>query len=171
MAHELNNPASAALSSSAQMHLVFDRLLRSSIDISAAEFSVDQASELDALVTLIRSKSDSADSIDAITRSDRENDLEMWLEDAGVEDAWEYAPTLVQLGLEQTTLQTLSEAFTPEQLKLVVSWLVGAISISELIQVIGEGVGERRIAVAPDGSLFIAGADRQEHIVIIFILF
>jgi len=30
----------------------------------------------------------------------------------------------------------------------------------ENVEVIGEGVGERRIAVAPDGSLFISGADR-----------
>jgi len=30
----------------------------------------------------------------------------------------------------------------------------------ENLEVIGDGVGERRIAVAPDGSLFISGADR-----------
>lgn len=30
----------------------------------------------------------------------------------------------------------------------------------ENVEVIGEGVGERRIVVAPDGSLFISGADR-----------
>jgi glucose/arabinose dehydrogenase len=30
----------------------------------------------------------------------------------------------------------------------------------ENVEVIGEGVGERRIAMAPDGSLFISGADR-----------
>jgi len=30
----------------------------------------------------------------------------------------------------------------------------------ENVEVIGEGVGERRMAVAPDGSLFISGADR-----------
>ena len=141
MAHELNNPASAALSGSVQMRHAFNKLSQCTVEFSTTEFSDEQTAGLNALVTLIQSGSTSSELIDAITRSDRENDIEMWLDEAGVEEAWDCAPALVQLGLEKTTLQTMSATFTPEQLKLVVNWLSGASSMSDLIRVIGEGAG------------------------------
>jgi signal transduction histidine kinase len=141
MAHELNNPASAALSGSQLLHSTFERLLTHGIAISAAGFSPEQSSSLEALIAMIQAGTNQADLLDPIERSDRESELEIWLEDAGVENAWEYAPSMVELGLQEADLQKLSTTFSAPQLPLVIGWLVDASSIAEAIRVVGEGTG------------------------------
>lgn len=141
MAHELNNPASAALSGSQQMKLAFEKLLQSSIAISTAGLSEKQVAKLDELSTLIQSSDNANNQLDPLTRSDLEMEMETWLEDIGLEDVWDYAPALVDLGLAEDDLDHITASFAPEQLVLIIGWLVSAISIKELIQVIGEGTG------------------------------
>jgi len=141
MAHELNNPASAALSGSQALHTTFERLLMHSTAISAAGFSPEQTAAMEPLIATIKNADDQSDLLDPIERSDRESELEIWLEDAGVEDAWEFTDAMVKLGLQEEDLQNLSSTYNPEQLTLVIRWLVDASSTVELIKVISEGTG------------------------------
>lgn len=141
MAHELNNPASAALSGSQQMKVAFERIMKSSVAIGAVGLSAEQVTQLDELALLLQSKNENATPLDPLTRSDREMEMEDWLEEIGLEDGWEYAPSLVELDLSEDDLQHIITGFAPEQLVIIIGWLVSAISIRELIQVIGEGTG------------------------------
>ena len=139
MAHELNNPASAALSGSRQMRQVFDHLLETGIQLSDASFTTEQTMKLKVLLDTVTKPN--TETLDSLARSDREYELEEWLEDAGINEDWEFAPALVELDIQESDLEDLSETFAPQQLKLVIEWLVATTSISEMIDIISEGAG------------------------------
>ena len=141
MAHELNNPAAAALSGSQQLRIVFDKLVQRSIAFNTANLSLNQIQQLETLLSTINVSGDGKEELDPLTRSDRETEMEDWLDEIGLEDAWEYAPIMVDLGLDSDALQHLTDLFDPEQLVMIVRWLANVTSIKELIHVIGEGTG------------------------------
>src|SRR5215212_9491140 len=53
---------------------------------------------------------------DALALSEREDELQEWLEDHDVGEAWELAPALVSSGWEREELERLAERFSPIQL-------------------------------------------------------
>ena len=59
----------------------------------------------------------------AVERSDREAELEDWLEARGVPSGFEIAPPLVSLGVSRDDLDDLCDIFTGEELPVVVEWL------------------------------------------------
>jgi signal transduction histidine kinase len=61
--------------------------------------------------------------LDAITRSDREEEIGEWLESRNVLDAWEFAEPLVAAGLTTEDLEQVSSKVRPEVLPRVVAWL------------------------------------------------
>jgi len=139
MAHELNNPASAALSSAQQLQHAFENLLKTGLAMSTAGFTGEQVQVMNELAETIITSASQNQQLDPLTRSDREYDVEMWLEEAGVEEPWEYAASLVSLGFEEAGLQTIAAMYTAGQLEMVASWLVSAATIAELVHVISEG--------------------------------
>ena len=79
--------------------------------------------------------------MDPLARNDLEFELESWLDDRGVPDAWELSPTLVELGYDQEKLVALVEPFAPGQLPGVVSWLGATYSAHNLLAEVGQGAG------------------------------
>ena len=97
MAHELNNPAAAAQRGAAQIGTSFDALQRTCIQMSSMQFTAEQLEQLTALDRIAKERVNVSQDIDPITRSDRESELESWLDDLGIEDGWELTPTLVNI--------------------------------------------------------------------------
>jgi signal transduction histidine kinase len=79
--------------------------------------------------------------MDALTRSDRESEMEDWLDEKGVETAWQLAPMLVSLGYNQGEIHTLSETFSPRQFIVVIEWLSYTYTIHSLLSEISLGTG------------------------------
>jgi signal transduction histidine kinase len=79
--------------------------------------------------------------MESLTRSDREYELEVWLDERDVENAWEVAPTLVNLGYDCDALNTLVASFTPSQFYAVIEWLSDTYTIYSLLEEIGQGAG------------------------------
>jgi signal transduction histidine kinase len=144
MAHELNNPAAAAQRGVEQIRSAFERHLNAHLALDAAALSSTQAAALRDLFWVIRTCKDRMSALDAITQSDREAELEEWLEDNGVEDAWDLAPALVTMGYRVDELALLAKDFTAEQLPIVLTWLVSGFTIFNVLDEIGEGT--RRIS-------------------------
>jgi signal transduction histidine kinase len=70
---------------------------------------------------------------DPLSLSDRENELQEWLEDHGLERAWEFAPVLVSFGWERDELERLTERFSSAQSPVVVRWLAAGVSVYGLL--------------------------------------
>jgi signal transduction histidine kinase len=79
--------------------------------------------------------------MNALTRSDKESEMEDWLEEQGLETAWQIAPTLVSLGYDRSEIQALAENFTPRQFPVVIDWLSCTHTIYSLLSEISLGTG------------------------------
>ncbi len=131
LAHELNNPAAAARRSVGQLRDALTEWQQLSGAIAELRWSHDQMQRLDALRDEIRQRAASPVHLDPLTRSDRESDLQTWLEGHGVENAWEIAPTLVTFGWDAHSLDALASLGTA--LPIATRWLAAGCSVYALL--------------------------------------
>lgn len=138
VAHELNNPASAARRAAQQLTLELQRydkvrlqLGRLGLDDRQGSVLVDQMSRAQELAV-------QPPELDSLTRSDREAELEEQLEQLGVEEPWELASRLVDLDPD---LPALAQEFAPEQLTVVLESVAGNYAIRSLTHEIGQATG------------------------------
>ena len=141
MAHELNNPASAAQRGAEQLQEIFCQLRDAYLKIGELNLEKKQLDQVKALGQLAKDRARQLDDMDALTRSDRESEMEDWLDEKGVETAWQLAPLLVSLGYNQSKIQTLSETFSPRQFIVVIEWLSYTYTIHSLLSEISLGTG------------------------------
>jgi signal transduction histidine kinase len=71
--------------------------------------------------------------------SDRERALETWLEEQGVESAWETAPALASLNYDPSDLAARLAPFAAEHLSAVIDWLRATYTVYNLLAEIGHG--------------------------------
>jgi signal transduction histidine kinase len=139
VAHELNNPAGAVVRSADQLREAIDGLGEAHTAADRLDLDDPQLAELAALAERARSGADSPAKLDAMARSDREYDLETWLEDQGVDEAWELAPTLVDLGFDDAELSRIAGLFPGDQLLPVVSLLNATYKAHSLMSEVRSG--------------------------------
>ena len=139
MAHELNNPAAATQRGAEQLRKAFFRLQQSHFKIGEVGLSGAQLAALLELDQLAQARAKEPVDLDSLDRSDTEYELETWLEERGCEDAWETAPTLVNLGLNIDKLAALTEEFTIDQLPAVVASISSTYTIYSLLEEMGQG--------------------------------
>ncbi|MGW8249987.1 MAG: sensor histidine kinase, partial [Anaerolineales bacterium] len=141
MAHELNNPAAAAQRGAAQMQEAFSGLQSTHLKLGEMELVSKQLDKLLSLDKLAQERAHKPVDIDTLTRSDRESELETWLEEKGVDKAWQAAPALVNLGYQPGDLQELMADFTPTQFSAVIEWMNCTYTIYSLLEEINQGAG------------------------------
>ena len=98
IAHELNNPAAAVRRGAAQLQTALTRLQVVHTQLRELDLSPQQMETLLAFDKLAQERAQKPVFLDALTRSDRETEWETWLDEQGVENGWEIAPVLVNLG-------------------------------------------------------------------------
>ena len=141
MAHELNNPASAAQRGAAQLQRTFSQL--QGIQLRLGEQKLEQA-QLDRLVELYRVARERARKpaeTNAIIRTDREVALEHWLTEQGIDTTGELVPDLVNIGYGEDELEALTEIFPAQQFSMVIDWLSCMYAIYSLVDEISLGTG------------------------------
>src|SRR5204862_7267072 len=65
--------------------------------------------------------------------SGREGELADWLEDGGVSDAWDMAPTLVAAGVDLDWLEKFAEVLPPAHLEVGLSYPVRALESDSML--------------------------------------
>jgi signal transduction histidine kinase len=73
-----------------------------------------------------------APTLDALTQSDREEEVADWLDGRNVADGWKLAPTLVQAGMDVAALDGLAAQTPAEALGDVLLWLGATLDASSL---------------------------------------
>jgi signal transduction histidine kinase len=125
LAHELNNPSSAAQRASSGLLEAFNDLERSTAHIGHKLGADGMNLLLDHLQTL------KPRPLSTLERSDLEDELASWLEGHQATDAWAKAATWADAGLSIAWLEALSklkhEAAQPDILPLVWNWLEASI--------------------------------------------
>ena len=141
MAHELNNPAAATKRGAAQLLERITSMQEIYLKLGSLHLAEEQLQFLMSLDRQARESAKQPADLDSLARSDRESDLEIWLEDNGIEDPWDVAPNLVDLGFSEEDLGQLAHNYSPDQLPAVFSWLDSTFAIYGLLEEIGEGSG------------------------------
>ncbi|HEX9118753.1 MAG TPA: response regulator [Anaerolineae bacterium] len=144
MAHELNNPAAAALRGVAELGPAVSRLQQIHFGLSGHDAGEALREALDILSRLALERARQPVEMDALERSDREGEIEAWLTEIGIQDAWEAAPSLVSLGYDRAALEALSARFDHARFLLLVELLNGTYTIYRLLEETGQSV--RRIS-------------------------
>ena len=108
----------------------------SQLDLTAA-----QQSELQRLTQEALQRAAQPSGLNALVRIDREGELETWLEERGMPDAWKIAPTLVNLNYDTAGLTALAESFAPDQLPAVIGGLDATYTVYNLLMGIGQSAG------------------------------
>ena len=139
VAHELNNPAAAVKRGADQMQEAMGQLAEAQSRLAQLELNDGQREALDELARRAKDLAAGPPELDALARSDREYELEDWLDDHGVDDPWELAPSLVDMRYEVGGLDELALSFAAEQLPGVIGWLGATYSTSNLMAEIGQG--------------------------------
>ncbi|QYO64782.1 Crp/Fnr family transcriptional regulator [Leptolyngbya sp. 7M] len=99
LAHELNNPASAAQRSTQQLRETSQTLKAATLELHH-HLSCAQQAWLAELHQTLMQQATHAVVLDPLTQSDREDEMMDWLHAQGVSDCWRLAPALVTAGLD-----------------------------------------------------------------------
>ncbi len=139
IAHELNNPSSAVKRGAEHLKTTLDQYQEVMAQVYHLELTAEQAQAFDALSESVRRQATAAPDVNAITRSDHEVEIEDWLEGAGVENGWELAPQLSELGYEPGTLKGMTRSFPADSLPVLLRWMAVSSSLYRLFDEVSQG--------------------------------
>lgn len=123
LAHELNNPASAAKRTSQNLLKTLDEFDQHSSDILKNVLFKEKNSAAYPFTPIFEAMSGEGVKLNLLVRSRQEDELALWMEEQGVEDAWEIAATLIEVGLTKEVLAPFSETLVPEQVVNFLRWM------------------------------------------------
>lgn len=141
VAHELNNPAAAVKRGADHLRMAIGELTEAQASIGGLGLDPRQQQALQDLASQTEAQARQPLVLDVVARSDREAELEEWLEDQGMEDAWEFAPMLVNLGFDRERAEELAGDLSAEQLGPVINWLSALYDVHSLLAEISQGAG------------------------------
>ncbi|MFH9228357.1 ATP-binding protein [Streptomyces lydicus] len=161
LTHELNNPAAAAVRATSALR---ERVagMRHKLGIIAA-----RPYRRDALETLIGVQERTAErvakstSLSPLEASDREDSLSDWLDEHGIADGWQLAPTFVQAGLDIDWLDQVAAAVDSDTLDGAVRWLNCTVETELLMNEIEEST--TRVSALVTAAKQYSQLDRAPH--------
>ena len=132
LAHELNNPATAARRASAHLRQVVEDVQSFACELHQRLTPQQFQHLIDASHSALARVAKSAP-IDSVTRSDREDEVAKSLEQQGVADGWKLAPAFVNAGLDGQELMVLAARLPGEALRFAFGWLEARLSLNSLL--------------------------------------
>lgn len=141
VAHELNNPAAAVKRGASQLRTVLTSYAGSTASLNELKLSPEQRSWLKQLEESAIVSASKPPELDALARSDKEYELETWLEDNEIPNAWALAPTLVDLDYSIEQLEKMAAEFPKDTLPIVIEWMGHTYNVHNLLTEIDQGSG------------------------------
>ncbi len=141
VAHELNNPAAAVKSAAGQLEAAIAQFGQAQSELSGVALTAVQQGALQRLTHRALEQAAKPLELNALARSDRERDLETWLEERRIPNAWKLAPTLVNLNYDTAGLTALANSFAPDQLPAVIGGLDATYIVYNVLTEIGQSAG------------------------------
>jgi len=139
IAHELNNPASAASRGSEHLTSAIEYFQQTYRKFFELGFSKEQWEAAAEYQDQARLRAAQPVDLDSLGRSDREEAIESWLEANHIENTWEHAPILVSLGYQTADLEQFKSKFPGAHLEAALVWLCTLFTIFSLLEEINQG--------------------------------
>jgi signal transduction histidine kinase len=133
LAHELNNPATAARCAAADLRQSVGKVQDYACELNES-LSAKQWEQLVATSREAMHCTESQPKLNSIEQSDREETIEGWLDSQNIADAWELAPALVNARVNQEELEALKQIVPAQDLENAIHWLAANLITGDLIK-------------------------------------
>ena len=133
LAHELNNPATAARRAAADLRQSVERVQDYACELNES-LRVEQWQQLVATSQDAMRCTASQAKLNSIEQSDREEAIECWLDSQNIADAWELAPALVNARVDREELEALQRTVPAQDLENAIHWLAANLTARDLIK-------------------------------------
>ncbi|SDM49888.1 ATP-binding protein [Streptomyces wuyuanensis] len=158
LTHELNNPAAAAVRATDTLRDRVTRMRHKLALIADGRVDGKRLHELVEMQDAAVQRARNARPLTAIEAADAEDELGDWLEEAGLENAWDIAPTLVAGAIDADWLADATAELSDENRRAAVGWLNYTVDTEMLMGEIEDSV--RRISGLVDAARQYSQLDR-----------
>jgi signal transduction histidine kinase len=138
LAHELNNPASAMRRSAKQLREIIGEQEERSLKLGQLLDEKSRTILIEFRRHIIESLN-TAPYLDPLTRSDREDELQNWLDEHEITGGWHLAPVFVDVNISIQDLDNLMPQFSSEAFPLALDWLCATLSVTSVTGIIETG--------------------------------
>ena len=133
LAHELNNPATAARRAAADLRQSVEKVQDYACELNET-LSAEQWQQLVATSKEAVHCAASQPKLNSLEQSDREEAIECWLDSQNIADAWELAPALVNARIDQEELEALKRTVPAQDLENAIHWLAANVTTRDLLK-------------------------------------
>jgi signal transduction histidine kinase len=141
LAHELNNPASAAARAAEGLREAMQELRKTKLLLDDDSLSCEERSALASLEENLLDQLTSRPPLDALEQSDMEQELAAWLERRNIANASRLASGLVEAGVDGPTLEKLGARYRDGVLSHVLARIVCSVAAERLTREIESSAG------------------------------
>ncbi len=145
LAHELNNPASAATRAVDALHDTTEQVLSSLARLATGGITAQEYTALDGLRLEV---SGVGSGLVGLALADREDELSDWLTDHDVDRDWVIAPVLAAAAADVGWCERLQAALPATSLAPALEWISASLSTAALVQEVQEATGRGSALVA-----------------------
>lgn len=131
LAHELNNPASAAKRASSQLRETFKRIRDASHELGRRDLTPAQKSEIEKLEAILTQTDEPPP--DALTISDREGQIDSLLRSHGLGDLWQLAADLARKNAKPEVLEPLFKTLDAATARAALERIAASVEIASLL--------------------------------------
>jgi signal transduction histidine kinase len=131
LAHELNNPASAAKRAAAHLRETVKRIKDASHDLGRRDLTPTQKAEMEKLESSIAHREGPPP--DALTISDLEDQIDSLLRSHGQNDLWQLAAELAQKGVQPAALESLFENLDAGTARAALVRIAASVEVASLL--------------------------------------
>ena len=131
LAHELNNPASAAKRATSQLRVVLKKIKEASHELGRRDLTAAQKAEIEKLEASFVQQNQPPP--DALTTSDLEEHIDSLLRSHGQNDLWQLAADLARKNVKPEALESLFEALDADTARAALVRIAASVEIADLL--------------------------------------
>ena len=131
LAHELNNPASAAKRASCQLRITLKKIKEASHELGRRDLTAAQKAEIEKLEASFVQQNQPPP--DALTTSDLEEHIDSLLRSHGQNDLWQLAADLARKNVKPEALESLFEALDADTARAALVRIAASVEIADLL--------------------------------------
>jgi signal transduction histidine kinase len=132
LAHELNNPASAAKRAASQLRDILKKIKDASHELGRRELSAVQKAEIEKLESSFIQRDEPPP--DALTISDLEDQIDSLLRSHGQDDLWQLSAELAQRGIKAEALESLFAILDADSARAALVRIAASVEIANLVK-------------------------------------
>jgi signal transduction histidine kinase len=137
LAHELNNPASAAKRATSQLRDVLKKIRDASHALGSRDLSPEQKAEIEKLETAFIQSNEVPP--DPLTISDLEEQIDSLLRSHGQNDLWQMAADLARKNVKPEALESLFAILDPDTARAALVRIAASVEVATLLNEIESG--------------------------------